>query len=195
MPAPRADAPSSPDESYERAAWLTGRPLPVRLLSVVVSITALIVSIIIFSGQRDMAQRLAAADRQAHAGQVSFWIMPAAGKSHVETLFVQNRGEAPISGVTLHLPAVGPKPEAAVSAGAGFSTIPPCTVLKADLQSEIAPPAKSHRPTLRFTDVNGHTWLRTSAGKLSMVPALRSHAPSGEALMRHKRLLPLKGCT
>jgi hypothetical protein len=156
MPAPPADAPLLPASSHVRAAWPTGRQSPVRLLSVVVSITALVVSIIVFFDQRNMARRVSVADRQAYADQVSYWIMPAAGKPHVETLFVQNRGETPISRIMLGLPAISPKAEAAVSAGAGFSTIPPCTTLKVDLQSTIAGAARLSKPTLRFTDVNGH---------------------------------------
>lgn len=191
MPAPLANASSPPSGGDVSATQLTGRSLSRRLVPVIVSMAALIVSTLVFLNQRSVDQRTVIANQQANAGQVTYWVLPAASNRHHETLFVQNHGTVPISGVILDLSTVDPKTEATISARAGFGSIAPCTILEVDLSNAPAEAAKSY---IQFTDAAGLTWVRTSWGQLNMVPTQRDNGPSNHALMKQRQFLPVKGC-
>lgn len=191
MRAPPANASSLPSGSDVRATRLTGRSLSRRLAPVMISTAALIVSVLAFLNQRSVDERAVIANQKADAGQVTYWILSAGGNPRHETLFVQNRGTAPISGVTLDLPTVDPRTEATVSARAGFGSIKSCTILKADLSSMIVEVSKSY---IQFTDATGLTWVRTSWGQLNMVPTPYDNAPPDHALMKQRQFLRVKSC-
>lgn len=191
MPAPLANTSSPPSGGDVSATQLNGRSLSRRLVPVMVSMTALIVSILAFLNQRSVDQRTMIASQQADAGQVTYWILPAASNRYHEILFVQNRETALISGVILDLSAVDPKTEATTSARAGLGSIAPCTLLEVDLSSTLAEVAKSY---IQFTDVTGLTWVRTSWGQSNMVPTQHDNAPPNRALIKQRQFLPVKGC-
>jgi hypothetical protein len=189
MPGPSANPSSLPPASNVGATPPTGRSLSRRLVPAIISVTALVVSILAFLNQRSAGQAAMIANQQADAVQVTYWILPAAGNVHHEILFVQNRGTAPISEVSFGLSSASPTVKTAETAR--YGSIAPCTILKADLSSAIPGDAKSY---IRFTDVSGLTWIRTSWGQLNMVPASHDNASSDHVLIRQRQFLPVKGC-
>jgi hypothetical protein len=191
MPVPPANASAPPPESGVRATRLAGRPVPRRLVPVMLSMTALLVSILAFLTQRNVDQMAAIPNQQANADQVTYWTLPATGNPHHETLFVQNRGTAPISEVIFGLPMARPAAEATVFTRARFGSVTPCTTLKAQLPRSIAKVGKSY---IQFTDATGLTWLRTSWGRLNRVPTLHDNVPPDNALVKQRQFLPVKGC-
>ena len=192
MPAPPANASPVPYASDARRTTPTGRSLLRRLAPVMTSMAALIVSIVVFLGQRDMAQRAAIASEQTYADQISYWIMPEASNHHPKTLFVQNRGTAYISGVTVSLYAIDSSAGAPVPRRIGFGSIPPCTTLEAGLPGIIIKVSSSD---IEFIDSAGLTWVRTSRGKLNVVSAARHDASPDAALVKQRLLLPVKACS
>ncbi len=192
MPASPANASSPPHAGDARGTQPTGTSLLGRLAPVMVSVAVLGVSILVFLGQRSMAQRAAIAGEQAYADQVSYWIMPAVDKHHVETLYVQNRGMTPVSMVILGLPAISPAAGTAVPSRAGFGSIPSCMTLEASLPGMTTKIAGSY---LQFTDSTGRTWVRTSRGKLNTLSSAHYGTPPAEVPLNQRHFLPMEGCS
>ncbi len=182
-----------------RHLWL----IATSAVPILISAVALTVSVLAYDDQHSADAASAQATREQYARLVSAWLTGPA-KDGSASLFVQNLGSAPITGVGVYLQG----PRMGERAGSHYSTllgdVPPCST------AELSLPLVSVKSlsgsfgtvlfgmtqigTLTFMDPNGVFWVRYASGRLrggtdSQLAALARQAVSGRV-----QLAPARGC-
>ena len=151
----------------------------------VVSVAALIISLLTYQNQRAanaeqnaIDAAAAASSREAYAAQVSYWLVAGAANAPPD-LVVQNRGSAPILDVTATITA-SRRNVALYNGAVLLGTIPPCSIVTTSVIAMVVKVLASTYDvrSLYFTDASGLSWERLNRGVLKG-PEPASAIPTG----------------
>ena len=157
-------------------------------VSVIVSVVALVVSVLLFLDQHSVDQASLTAGNQRYARLVSAWVIPPGGR-HAAQLVVENLGDAVIRQVTVRYEASWWKPGApgqetgqgvlntgSLSSRANddeLGDVGPCSVAAEDIAGSTGRTTgngyswTADIESVTFTDFNGTTWTRSDTGTLT----------------------------
>lgn len=162
-------------------------------LPILISIGALAISLFALLEQSNADLAAATAAKQAYADQASYWVVPLANKPYSPVLYIQNRSPAPIAQVILEITSAQANvPNASYGDSIGVGVIPPCSIVRANIQPQLVKIADAVKATpgyqpkagelrtvissMVFTDATDRTWERSSTGGLAAVPSSQHYS-------------------
>ena len=170
--------PVNPPDSHHRLRKLTSKDLPI-----ILSIVAVIISLLTYIDQHNADRAAAYSTEEANAATVSFWLVRSKTPGHLADVAVENSSVLPISNVRVLVTAIGypfirPPGTELYSVTVSEYTLPPCSVFTNPAlqmakslviqKSHVSHPHTRWRLSIsiEFTDASGLTWTRSVTGTL-----------------------------
>jgi hypothetical protein len=158
-----------------------------RNFALAISVLAVIISLLTYNDQHDVARATVVADEETYAAKVGFWLVSPDKPGQLPNVDIDNAGVLPVSNVRFLLTATGhpwvnaPGTEWYWVTIAAYP-IPPCTIVTTHIEqiamSHIKPlkgiKYKLSIQSLDFTDASGLTWARSVNGALTQASGYQS---------------------